>query len=71
MDVIKFIGRNKRESVKKAMNFYFDNLNDGWEVFLARCRVQPDGKTIHFYPNIKVDLKKYRDFKAKRRKGKK
>jgi len=71
MDVIKFAGRDKRESVKKAMQFYYDNLDYGWELFLARCRVQPDGKTVIYYPNMKVDLEKYREFKANRRKGKK
>lgn len=69
MNVIRFCGRNKRESVKKAMDFYFDNSGEkSLEVFLAKCRVQEDGITVNYYPNMKVDLDKYREFKATRRK---
>lgn len=69
MNVIRFCGRNKRESVKKAMDFYFDNGGEkSLEVFLAKCRVQEDGITVNYYPNMKVDLDKYREFKATRRK---
>lgn len=71
MDVIKFTGRNKREATRKALDFYYANLDNGLEMFLARCRAQPDGKTVNFYPNLKVDIEKYREFKAARRKGKK
>lgn len=72
MGVIKFSGRNKKESVKKAVNFYYDNYDYGIELFLAKCRVQLDGKTVYFYPNLDVDLKQFRKWKAERkRKGKK
>jgi hypothetical protein len=36
--------------------------------FLARCRLQPDGVTIHFYPNFQVDMKEYSKLRAKRKK---
>jgi len=60
VNVIKFCGRNKIESKKKAMTFYYDNYEDelSRKVFLAKCRLQPDGKTIHFYPDLEVDMTK-------------
>lgn len=73
MDIIRFNGRNKRESVKKAIDFHTDNNNggDSLEMFLAKCRVQEDGITVNYYPNMKVDLDKYREFKAQRRRERK
>lgn len=65
MDLIKFCGKDKRDSIKKALTFFYDNYDDSVKVetFLAKCRVQEDKKTIYYYPNIKVDLKKLKELK--------
>ena len=66
MQLIKFCGRNKKDSVKKAMMFFYDNYESmGLEEFLAKCRVQEDNKTVHFYPDLEVDIKKFRELKKK------
>lgn len=70
---IKFCGRSKRESTKKAVEFYYDNLENNFtlEVFLAKCRVQLGGKTIHYYPYLNINITEYRKFKNKKRQQKK
>jgi hypothetical protein len=68
MNIIKFGGRSKKESLKKAMAFYADNYDNEIELFLARCRVQEDGTTIHYYPYMVVDIADYRKRKRDRKK---
>lgn len=70
MESIKFTGRSKKDAIKKAVDFFYANLDDDLEMFLARCRVQNDGITIKFYPDMEVDIKKYREFKRSRRRRK-
>lgn len=68
MNVIKFCGKDKRSSVKKAISFFYDNFEDeNLQVFLAKCRVQKDGKTIFYYPDWSIDLDKIK--KLKKEKG--
>lgn len=71
-DIIKFCGRDRNGSKKKALDFYYDNYEGQLtrEEFLARCRVQTDGVTIHFYPNLKVDMEEYSKLRAKRKQNK-
>jgi len=69
-NVLVFRGINRRSSIKKAVGFYYNNFDYGVEIFLARCRLQPDKITIHFYPNMTVDLKEFRKKKAERKKKK-
>lgn len=71
MRLIKFCGKDKRESVKKAVSFYYDNYGDDitYEVFFAKCRLQNDKKTIHFYPEMEVDIQKFRELKEKVKKN--
>jgi hypothetical protein len=73
MLLIKFCGKDKRESVKKAVSFYYDNFGDEitYELFFARCRLQDDRKTVHFYPGMEVDIQKHRELKKKSRKERK
>lgn len=77
MEKIKFRGINKKSSIKKAISFFYDNdLESGKvEVFLAKCRIQSDGVTIHYYPFLEVDVEKFKDLKKsmnkKRRERKK
>jgi len=69
LNVIKFSGHNKKESMKKAVDFYYTNFDDNnLELFLARCRLQGDKTTICFYPDMKADLEAYRKFKLKEKK---
>lgn len=65
-----FRGANKKSSVRKAIDFYYDNFDYGIELFLARCRLQPDKVTIHFYPELNVDLDEFRRRKAERKRKK-
>ena len=66
MQLIKFCGINKRDNVKKAMMFFYDNYESmELEEFLAKCRIQEDKKTVHFYPDLEVDIKKFRELKKK------
>jgi len=71
MRLIKFCGKDKREGVKKAVSFYYDNYGDDitYEVFFAKCRLQNDKKTIHFYPEMEVDIQKFRELKEKVKKN--
>ncbi len=52
MEIIRFVGRDKKESAKKAVSFFYDNFDNDYALgdFLAHCKTQKDGKTIHFYP---------------------
>jgi len=61
MEIIKFKGISKNSSIKKAVSFFYDNeLENGKvELFLAKCRIQKDGVTIHYYPRLKIDLNKF------------
>jgi hypothetical protein len=70
MNIIKFCGKNKTNSVKKAVSFFYDNYEDimKLEIFLAKCRVQGDKKTIYFYPDMNIDLKKFKELKKKQKK---
>jgi hypothetical protein len=71
MDIIKFCGRTKKDALKKAMGFFSDNCDDGEiENFLARCRVQEDGTTIHYYPHMAVNIDDYRKRKRDKKKKK-
>lgn len=56
MQIVKFTGNTKRLSLKRAVSFFYDNLEDSMklDVFLAKCRLQKDGKTIHYYPGLSV-----------------
>lgn len=56
MELIKFCGKDKKDSLKKAVSFFYDNYHEKFSrhVFFAKCRLQNDGKTIHFYPNMTV-----------------
>lgn len=69
MQLVKFCGKNKRDSVKKAMSFFYDNYESiiVLEEFLAKCRLQEDKKTVYFYPDLKIDIKKFREFKMKQK----
>jgi len=71
IDIIKFSGKDKRESIRRATTFYYDNLdgvgNNTLELFLARCRVQSDKTTIYYYPNMKIDLKRHRELKKRKK----
>lgn len=60
MDLVKFTGRNKKDSMKKAIIFFYDNFNNmAFEDFLARCRYDIESKTVYFYPNkTKLGIKK-------------
>lgn len=73
MNNIKFCGKNKRDSVRRAIAFFYDNLHEEMQldIFLAKCRVQKDGKTVHFYPALGVDLKKLAELKRKKREERK
>lgn len=73
MQLIKFCGKDKRDSIKKAVTFYYDNCENEMELnmFLAKCRVQSDSKTVHYYPGLKVDLKKIAEIKRKKREERK
>lgn len=73
MNTIKFCGKDKRDSVRKAIAFFYDNLNEEMrlDIFLAKCRVQGDGKTIHFYQTLEVDMKKLAELRYKRREERK
>ena len=70
MEIIKFVGIDKKTSIKKAVDFFYDNLDSDMkiEIFLAKCRVQKDGKTIHFYPNLEINIEKFRKMKQKYKK---
>ena len=69
MDIIKFTGKDKKDGVKKAVAFFYDNLEkqESLEVFLAKCRIQSDGKSIYFYPYLIIDINKFRKEKTKGR----
>ena len=55
---VKFVGKSKRDVVMKAIDYYYDNkCEEKYAVFLAKCRIQPDHKTIHYYPYLKVEDK--------------
>lgn len=58
--IIKFRGRNAAASKKQAMHFYYNNFESTFsrKIFLAKCRLQADGKTIHFYPDLLIDDEK-------------
>jgi len=73
MQLIKFCGKDKRESVKKAVSFYYDNYGEEitYEMFFAKCRLQSDKKTIHFYPKMEIDIQKFREMKKAKKNGKK
>ncbi len=73
MELVKFSGKDKSESVKKAIEFFYDNYSTkmGIEMFLAKCRLQDDKQTLYFYPNLEVDIKKFREFKKKAKEDRK
>lgn len=66
---IKFVGKEKNEGVKKAIAFFYDNLDKEatLEEFLAKCRYSATEKTVYFYPNMKVDLEEFRKHKRERK----
>lgn len=66
--VLVFRGATKKGSIKKAVDFYYNNFDCGIELFLAKCRLQSDKVTIHFYPELVVDLDEFRRKKAERKK---
>jgi len=70
MKLIKFCGKNRRESIKKAISFFYDNYDENifLEELLAKCRIQNDKKTVYFYPNLKIDLKEFRKLKKEKKK---
>jgi len=56
MDFIKFVGIDRKNVVRKALDYYFDhrcepNVNN----FLSKCRIQKDLKTIHYYYSMKIN----------------
>ena|SRR5690242_11075138 len=63
-EVIKFVGLSKRDSIRKAVGYYHKHhlCARNIEEFLAKCRLQKDGITIHFYPKMNVDMSKYRAY---------
>lgn len=67
MEIIKFSGKNKKESIRKAISFFYDNFNDNEpvKIFLAKCRLQKDGITVHFYPNLILEKDKLTKKKSK------
>jgi hypothetical protein len=69
MLLIKFCGKDKKDSVRKAVSFFYDNFGEEmtYELFFARCRLQNDKKTVHFYPKMEVDIQKFRKLKKKRK----
>jgi hypothetical protein len=74
MLLIKFCGKDKKECIRKAFSFYYDNYDKKemtHELFFAKCRLQDDKKTIHFYPKMDVDIKKIREIKKAKKNGKK
>lgn len=73
MEKIRFKGINKKSSIKKAVSFFYDNdLENGKvEVFLAKCRVQSDGVTVHYYPSLEIDIEKFRELKRSIKKKRK
>ena len=57
---VKFVGSDKRDSIRKAVSYYYKHHCDrSVEEFIAKCRLQKDGITIHYYPHLKVDMYKY------------
>lgn len=58
MQIIRFSGKTKKENIKRAIAFYYDNFNNKmtFETFLAKCRIQNDKKTVHFYPEMTIDV---------------
>jgi len=73
MLLIKFCGKDKKESIKKAVSFYYDNYSNeiNYELFFAKCRLQDDKKTVHFYPKMEIDIEKFRELKKKAGKDRK
>lgn len=69
MQLIKFCGKNKKDSVKRAISFFYDNCEENLslEEFLAKCRLQMDKKTVYFYPEMEIDIEKFRELKRKQR----
>ena len=56
---IKFVGKNKREVVMKAIDyFYSTRCEKKYSIFLAKCRLQKDHKTVHYYPRMELEIKK-------------
>lgn len=72
MDIIKFAGDSKKTSMRKAISFFHDNFADDIkiDILLAKCRLQKDGKTIHFYPDLHIDIDAFLVMKRKRKKEK-
>ena len=62
-DIIKFVGVDKRDSIKKAVDYYRrHHCERNMEEFIAKCRLQKDGITVHYYPNRQIDMFKYREY---------
>ena len=59
MDIIRFSGKDKKESAKRAMMFFHDNLSEIMKMsdFLAKCRLQSDQKTIFYYHKMDIEGK--------------
>lgn len=58
-NIIKFVGTNKADSILKALKYYHSHLQEGGlnvEDFLAKCRIQKDNLTIHYYPDLEIKL---------------
>ena len=70
MQIIKFTGKDRIDGTKRAVAFFYDNYVDQMklDIFLAKCRVQSDGATIHFYPNLEIDLEEVAKRKRQKRK---
>lgn len=52
---VKFAGKDKRDAILKAIDYFYDTKCDKkYSVFLAKCRIQNDHKTVHYYPDMKI-----------------
>lgn len=56
MNKIRFGGKDKKECVKRAMTFYYDNFKDEMTLkhFLDKCRYNKDEKVLIYYINMEV-----------------
>lgn len=48
-----FKGKNKRDSIHKAIQFFYNSGSTlTLEEFAAKCRLQADLITVHYYPDL-------------------